>query len=337
MTEHSTSLIHRLRLGPPLGTIALAALISGLGCNPTPFAVPDTSSDADPYYGFIDPSPLPGGFAPRTGSACARGKCYPAQQGYAHGRQVSFYNLFTYTVPTVPAATTGNSSPFSVSTLAETKTFDFQSSCEPGAPFDPLNDAFHRDAQYPIFAALPSTSNAYPFVARSEVTGLSGNHCNDLKTQASLAAGKFGAQIAPSPTDHRMWTVVDPTATFAALNGHAVQVRYGWFGGLQLAFLDGGVVPEDGDGNLVAMPGVLVSQAPGMTRTTDAKVIILSSLPGEAGYSPIVALHNFSLPMGKSLGDYTGICTGDPSTCAPNEVPINPQAPATTALFIHAL
>jgi hypothetical protein len=77
--------------------------------------------------------------------------------------------------------------------------------------------------------------------------------------------------------------------------------------------------------------------------TTDAPVfpvntpraVVLPAVPGQAGYSPIVRLHDFPLPSGASLGQYTAICT-NLTNCQPNEIDLTKAGPSFNTIFIVA-
>jgi hypothetical protein len=113
-------------------------------------------------------------------------------------------------------------------------------------------------------------------------------------------------------------------------------VQQGWYRGLMLGYLDGGQVPVDAQGQLVAMDGVLLSPAGATSRPSDPKAVLLPFLPGEAGYSPIVRLRPFTLPAGKSLGAFTGLCRAG-AECAASELDESQvTSPASLTLFIVA-
>jgi hypothetical protein len=44
------------------------------------------------------------------------------------------------------------------------------------------------------------------------------------------------------------------------------------------------------------------------SKPTDKDVVILPYAPGDPNYSPILTLHNYTLPSGKNFGDIKGIC-----------------------------
>jgi hypothetical protein len=322
--------------------IGLFAFAVHLGCNPD-YGF-NTSSGADPYDGFFDPSVLTGGFAAQTSrTACPKGKCYPVQQGFLNGKPFLFYNLFNFQSSMLASDAMH---PLPISSLVSIDTYDIGTGCTQVSGFDRQRDAYRRDKQYPIFNKLPTGTIMYPFVGRHMVSGLTGETCNDLKNATSItgagpgtpnptgvaAQPKFGAMADTKPTDYQMWTVVDPTALFA----NTTTISAGWYNNLQMTFLNSGQVPTDQSGNLVAMTGVIVNPSTGFAKPTDPMVIIVPHGPGEPGYSPIVVVKNFALDQGQNPGDFTGICNGG-GTCGPKDVDITTAGTPFYTLFIYAL
>ena len=314
----------------PACALLLALGLSSGGCGP------DAAASPDPFNGAIDATVLDVKLLPSTDrKLCPSGNCYPGQQGYAHGQAVFFYNLGT--APGTPLA----------ASLAR-PVFAF-SDCKPNAEFDAQRDAYPRDQQFPIFSALPLASTqanavVLPLARLTPVTGAQGSTCNDLKDDRSIgsedgaSAGHLGAKAA-APTDVVLWAVVDRFG--AALNPGSpaltAELQPGWYRGLALGYLDGGKVAVDASGNLVAMDGVILNPAApaAPSKATDAKVILLPFVPGEAGYSPLVRLHTFTLPAGKTPGSYTGLCAG--TGCAATDVDLTlATKAASSTLFIVA-
>lgn len=373
-----------LKLSSALAALALSAALFG-ACGPA-----NTSSQPDPYYGFLDLSDNTTQFASITQPAfadsllpfgaakgpdggillsdggvgptqrCPSGNCYPVQSGYVEGRYINFYNVMTLTAST-GAWDSGTMIP--VSQAVSQQAFDFPTECSPGQAADPFADAYGHDVQYPVFATIPfaaPTGARYPItpvVAVYGVNGLTGNRCNDIKSAYSLGfdggSPKFNAQPATKASSYALWVVVDETQNFAAPNfGTPPPLNYGWFKDLQFAFFNGGPVPTDSSGaNLVTMDGVIVdpTSATSFSKSTDKQAVILQFAPGEGGFSPIVRLHDFHLPAGKTFGDFTGICTstslcGSRDVClsydggctgAPNAVPAS-GIPFFNTIFIAA-
>jgi hypothetical protein len=119
--------------------------------------------------------------------------------------------------------------------------------------------------------------------------------------------------------------------------------QQGWTSGLQLTFLNGGTAPTDGNGNFLFMDGALVhpSAANQLSAPNAGSVVILPALPGEAGYAPIVRLHDFHVPPGTDLdpfGDfdntvYTDVCASG-TNCQPNQVNLVEASSSSNVLFV---
>lgn len=224
-------------------------------------------------------------------------------------------------------------------------------------------------------ALTSTTLIVWPVVAQYGVTGVSGMTCNDLKDSRSIAGatdpepGRYGARRTAIPNGYQLWPVIDLTATIASLGvtgdtttrecpwdtnaDPAKRARCGWLGwykGLQISFLNGGRIPTQmvqdpafpSDATkqieaLVPMEGVILDPAgsSAFAKTTDALAVLLPALPGEDAWSPIVRLHDFRLPSGKKLGDYTGVC-GNGRPCAANLVDINAAGAAFNTIFVVA-
>jgi hypothetical protein len=298
-------------------------------------------SQADPYAGFVDATPFDPRYVAATDRTVCQGNplCYAPQQGYAKGQPAYFYN--------VGAAGLGQLPKMNATTAQATiHAFDFPHGCIVGPEFDERVDAYSQDVQYPIFDSLPLVAKppVLPIVAVSGIEAQHGNICNDLKDTRSIAphgppgeGGKFGAQVSGTPV-YRLWAIIDPTApVLTEQKGAMVLPPLGWYRGLLLSYLDGGVVPFDPNGTggqFAVMDGLLLQPNSGATQSkpTDPKVVLLPFVPGDTGYSPLVRLHNFILPAGKQPGDYTSICTGAP--CADNAADPTVAQAAQTMLFI---
>lgn len=216
----------------------------------------------------------------------------------------------------------------------------------------------------------------WPLVAQYGVTGVSGMTCNDLKDSRSIAAatdpepGRYGARRTAIPNSYQLWPVIDLTATVSALPGVANDTttrecpwdtnadpakrarcgHLGWYKGLQVAWLNGGRIPTQMVQDpafptdptrqveaFVPMDGVILNPVgTGFSLPTENDVVLLPALPGEDAWSPIVRLHNFRLPSGRTFKSYSGIC-GNGKPCAANLVDINAAAPAAFyTIFIAA-
>ena len=302
----------------------------------------DTPANAsgDAYQGAADTSVLDAKLQPLTSRSLCQGQapCYSPVRGYVNGGPISFYlaGLFT-TADTVklPAvfgprqvarAASDNSGGFDIDTFRA-------SSCTPGPAQNPVRDAFGTDRQYPVLLDLPLAPNpssknlTYPVAINYTVTGVSGQ-CNDLKTAGSIGAdpstpGRNGAVQPASPSGYEVWLVGDLSASFFELNGNLAQMPLAWFKGLLIGAVGGlgNAVPLDpADATKFRfMEGAIQNPAGGVSLVTDPRAIVLPYAPGDPLYSPLVHLHNFTLPAGKKVGDYKGICQpGAP--CGPNSV-----------------
>ncbi len=330
---------------------ALPALLAGClaaGCGS------DSSTTPDRYNGAIDPSGLDAKFTPITSAAstalkalCTGGAptpCYPAQTGYAHGTPVRFYNVLN-AGSAVKTGTVGKSgSLFPLVSTLQTQVFNFPNNCSKGRSIDPRFDAFTFDFQYPVFRSLPLVNTAFgvnvlPLVSLFSVSA-SGNTCNDIKSADSIDAGDFGAKASPAPVGVQLWAAVDASANFASLTSATTpspapvpaQLHQMWIHGLQGSYLDGGKVPVDANGNIVAMNGVILNGAT-FANAYDNQAVILPAVPGDDGYSPVVNLYQFAMPSGRTLGSYTDICPVG-ATCAANQVPFGSTTAPFNTIFI---
>jgi hypothetical protein len=371
----------------------------------------------DPYNGFVDGSAFDSKLQPTARNSkgpCTTNPCYPTQQGWAHGKKFSFYNLGTVKVSTLPRNAFQQLQ--ITKAIVTANAYDFAGPCTPSSVvYNPLTDAYPSTLQYPVLDSLPlATSSAgvivLPIVNTFGVSDNSGTGCQYIKTASSislgLTPGSHGASAGPHIA-YRLWAAIDTTtsatsattaingASCAIPNGSAVpcpvqelqqptgtlgtqcgtaltscqtacssssdptcteqcQQAYiacmtlmgtGWYKGLQFNYLDGGDIPIDPvqPDSLAYMDGVLVDPIPDpslssgpFSNTTDANVVILPFLPGEAGYSPIVRLHDFALPPGGTFGQFTDECpTGQ--GCTATQVDMTQvQYPANQLIFIVA-
>ncbi|MFN2546980.1 MAG: hypothetical protein ABR567_06090 [Myxococcales bacterium] len=229
--------------------------------------------------------------------------------------------------------------------------YSFAPGCKP-VPFDPVLDAFSRDRQFPIASALPinnlALSSPKPplgLVGVHGVSGVAGETCNDIKYFSSVGTkgdpGKFGSIGSASPTGYEVWMIFDPTVavykTSPATSGGLINPKVFWFNGLQGAYVSGGAIPVDANGNLIAMDGVIVdpSSATSFASPTADNVVLLPYQPGDGGYSPIVRLHEFHTKS--SPGTLTGVCPIGATTCPANFVKLSDAgASAFNTIFIAA-
>jgi hypothetical protein len=232
----------------------------------------------------------------------------------------------------------------------------FPHSCAP-APFNPVADAFTRDQQFPLVSAMllnnSSVSGARPpvgVVAVHGVTGVSGETCNDLKYYENVGTpgnpGHFGSVQESAVSSYQVWMIFDPSLpVYASSGGTPISTNTFWFRGLQGGYLNGGTIPTDANGNLVAMDGVILDPAgsSAFEVPTTAGSVLLPAAPGTPGFSPIVRLHDFRLPSGSSViangtQTFTGVCPiGQTPPCPATSVDLSKlSANAFNTMFIVA-
>jgi len=297
------------------------------------------SKDADPYLGSIDPSVLDARLTAFRGAV---------QSGYGHGRAYSFYNFGTLAVSALPKDAAGKNQ--LLPTLVPNTSYDFaEGSCTPAGTYDPVQDAYWRETQFPVLSGLPlanTATGALPVIPVFKVFGVSGTSgmtCNDLKSADSITANKFGATASDTLARYDMRVPFDPSTGLPSFPNQPLQpADSAWYRGLLVEYFEAGPVPTDASGNLAAMEGVLVSTSTTASTATTAKAVLLPAFPGEAGYSPIVRLHEFTAPAGKALGDYTAVCSSSATafpavpacTGNPVEIDVSKVTKVTNLLFI---
>lgn len=338
----------------------LAACVVGCGGNPL--------TTPDPYWGVVDPTAFDAKLLPQTSfTVCPNGPCYPVQQGFAHGNALYFYNMGAITGTSLKSCPGTPPLPICTDSLGQTViTTNLVKNniqllgpgqCSPVGTYDIVKDAYDPTVQYPIFSQLPLTvsSSAPPVIPIgwvSQITGVSGANCNDLKSAASVSKGVFGASANPTSLsnaqDFELYAAVDMTANLGARNGlPLVKEAFAWANDLQTGYLPGGKVPvvAGSPSTLTAMDGVIVDPAgSSFSKVTDGKVIIVPFAPGEAGYSPIVRLHDFRLSVGQNIGDFNDLCNSTVAPCTANQVDMaqatssssNPTSSTFNTLFIVA-
>jgi hypothetical protein len=301
----------------------LAGAVFALGCG-SPVNAPENYS-GDTYNGVVDGSVLAPAFQPNTfdKTACqGASSCYAPQIGWVAGRQITFYNALAVASANLPSPlgpglanrNSDGTGGFHLDTFRN-------ANCKPG-PYDPVKDAFPTATQAPVFDALPTaptstkaTAIAYPIAAVYDV-GFSGQ-CNDIKSHDSVP-GLDGSVRSANPVAFELWLPMDPAAGFLDLGFTSAPMPLGWFRGLQLGAAGGpgNVIPQSDDGTFIAMDGAILNPGGGVfSKPTDKNAVILPFAPGDPpataaapGWSPIVRLHNYTLPAGKKLGDIKGIC-----------------------------
>ena len=318
-----------------LGLLASLALACG-GYQPNfnqKFPNPD---EGTVDYTVLSTAPLPPDPRGATPTICGSKRCYFAISAKAEAQPIT---LFAF-----DQTSTGGKAPSPIAASAITATeYDFPSGCSASGDYDAVSDAFHPNLQYPVFDTLPVSGSATDgLVTSSKVGGLGAYACNDFKTADSIGGapgvtqGDDGA-MAGARSGVFFRPVVDATSPVKPSFNSLFAPLSGWYANLQLAYLDGGPVPVDGSGNLVAMDAALLDPVDGtQSGITDANVLVLPRRPGEAGFSPYVALHEFTVPAGKLASDYNAICT-TPGNCRPNEIdPSKWKSTPTLTLLIVA-
>lgn len=341
---------NRWRGAPAQAGAAIAALICA-ACGSPVDAPANASGDA--YQGAADTSVLDGRLQPSASKAVCQGQapCYAPVTGAVNGRPIRFYvaGLFTANDAVKLPASLGprqvarsavdNSGGFSIDTFRG-------SPCTVGPAQDPVRDAFGTDRQYPVLLDLPVAPNAgsknltYPIATTYSVNGVRGQ-CNDLKTSASIspdptAPGRNGAVQPATPSGSEVWLIGDPSATFFDLAGNAAPMPLAWFRGLLIGAVGGAgnAIPLDpADTNRFRfMDGAIQNPAGAFSSVTDAAAVVLPYAPGDAKYSPLVRLHNFTLPANRKVGDYKGIC--QPGAACPANFISDLSGAAFNTLFI---
>ncbi len=285
----------------------------------------------DAYEGVIDGTTLAPIFQPNsTDKTVCQGapSCYLPQIGWVSGHTIAFYNALAVTSTNLPATlgpalATRNSDGtggFHLDTFRN-------ANCHPG-PYNPVRDAFPTATQAPVLDAMPigptstkATALAYPIAAVYDVT-YSGQ-CNDIKSHDSVP-GLDGSARSLNPISYEIAMPMDPSAAFFDLTSTVAPMPLGWLRGLQMGLVSGAInaIPQADDGSFIAMDGAILNPSGSVfAKPTDKNAVILPFAPTDPlatattpGYSPIVRLHNYTLPAGKKLGDLQGICqTG--ATC----------------------
>ncbi|WNG32710.1 hypothetical protein F0U61_03110 [Archangium violaceum] len=300
-------------------TMALGAISCGGSTEP-----------GDPYMGFIDATVLDAKFQPGTGCGSdGKTKCYLPAKAYSGGEEFSFHNLGLIAASDKLLPKDAESRPILPASAVKATAYDFPEGCKTGKEYDQRTDAYREDLQSPVFDALPLTnSNALvlPLVKTQAWTGVSKYTCNAIKDAQSLRDGDFGGAAAEGET-FALRGVIDMTHLPARPSEQAV---YGWYRGLQLAYLDGGAVPVDADGNLKVMDGVWLKPSSSSAKPTDATAkLVFQAKPGEDAWSPVVRLREVSV-----TGTYTRLCYDPP--CAADAIDMTAKPTYTGVLFLVA-
>ncbi|MFY0582084.1 hypothetical protein ACN28S_54370 [Cystobacter fuscus] len=312
--------------------LTLLTALSAMSCGDS-----GDSRPADPYQSFIDGTRLDSKFLPTDGCGPPDkdGKkstlqCYQYSKGWFNGQEYSFHNL---------GLTTPKDQLVKASTVTGVS-YDFPEGCETGKPYDRRTDAYPQDIQYSVFDTLPLSSSSIPLVRVKSWTGMSGITCNAIKNDQSLKDGVFGGDAAEGES-YALRAIIDPMFAYARINEQTPypQATYGWYRSLLLAYLDGGPVTLDANGNVKTMDGVWLKPASSSAKPTDLNArLVFQARPGEANWSPVVRLREVatSTPF-KSLC-YTEPCPEDAFNMATTPVtytgvlyPVPVLPPKTTA------
>jgi hypothetical protein len=316
-----------------------------------------STQPGDSYQGFIDATQLDSKFqTPSTCGSNSRDKCpYQPMTGNA-GTPFAFYNLGFLAkddkspVQVKDTSTQRLSLPVSV---VKATTYDFTEGCKTGKEFDARTDAYREDVQYAVFDTLPLSSNpapVLPLVKAKPWMGVSQYTCNAIKNAQSLTDGDFGGAAAEGESI-ALRAIIDVTVDFKApTTSPTYAPAPGWYRGLQFVYLDGGTVPTedftvDAAGTpttvtvLKTMDGVLVKPSSGTApKPTDSNaVLVFQAKPGEANWSPVVRVREFTAPGATKPADYKSLCY-DPSAggCPAGTIDMTklPVDKATGLLFV---
>ncbi len=282
----------------------------------------------DTYQGFLDGTALDSKFQPSS-------SYYAPRTGSAGGEAISFYNLGLVSSSDKALSKDSNGNPVLPASKVSVEAYAFTESCKEGKEYDLRLDAYREDSQYPVFKSLPfanSSSSApavLPLVKVKAWTGVSSYTCNAIKSAMSLEDGAFGGQAAETET-LAMMPVIDGARSIDALSDTSTfGPSYGWYKGLQLAFLDGGAVSVDGEGNVKTMDGVWLKPSSSSAKPTDSSAkLVLQAKPGDAEWSPVVRLRQ----MADDGNTYTSLCYDPP--CAEGAVDMTTVNTYTGMLFL---
>lgn len=296
-------------------TMALSAVSCGGSTEP-----------GDAYQGVIDATVLDAKFLPA--GTCGKDKCYQPVKAYSAGTEFSFYNLGLIAASDKNLPKDSASRPILPASAVKAMSYDFQD-CAKGKEFDERTDAYREDMQYPVFDALPLTSTTalvLPLVKVQPWTGVSKYTCNAIKDAQSLKDGDFGGAASAENEFVALRPVID--MTYLPYRPSA-QAGYGWYRGLQLAYLEGGMVPVDAEGNVKVMDGVWAKPTSSTAKPTDATAkLIFQAKPGDEAWSPVVRLREIA---GGST-TYKSLCYDPP--CAADAVDMTKTPTYSGVLFL---
>jgi hypothetical protein len=314
-------------------SLGLVAALGAVACGESTEEVGDT------YQGVIDGSTLDSKFRPTSGQ-------YRPATAKVKGNNVPFYNLGTVaaerkdsngvlTNSGVPVD--ANGVPFLPANRVVTTSYEFTDGCRTGKPdYDFRTDNYPETVQWPLFDKLPlavtgnTTPPVLPLAKVLPWTGTGGQQCNAIKDVKSLTEGAFGGAVGEGETIS-LRAIIDVSAQLNPLRTDSqFGSQGGWYRGLQLAFLDGGAVPVQADGNLKVMDGVLVSPPTGAP-ASEVPVYLFAAQPGEEAWSPVVRLRTFTATTARPASSYTGLCY---DTCSSTELNVTPITRYSGVLFV---
>jgi hypothetical protein len=291
-----------------------------------------SAQSVDAYQGAIDASRLDAKFKPVN--ACGdKGNqpCYPTMKAFFNGEERDLHNLGLVEKAKLPDDGSATKWPLVKTSAVTAHAYDLPDACTPGKAFDERTDAYRRDEQYSVLDALPVPASGntpppvFPLVLASQWTGVGGHECNAIKSAQSLKDGVFGG----SPTGEEtlsLRAVVDVSALPIRPSDRAFS---GWYQGLQLAYLDGGPVGDDGAGNVRTMDGLWIKPATGSDTAASLKArLVFQARPGESAFSPVVRLREIA----STTTVYTSLCYTPP--CAADAYDMTQKATPTGVLFI---
>lgn len=297
------------------------------------------SQAVDPYQSFIDGTALDAKFRPRTGCGARASNgslnsalCYQEVKAWFNGEERPFYNVGFITKPATGDAT------FSAEAV-KAISYDFPDGCVPGKEFDVRTDAYREDVQFPVFDTLPlaTTSSSapavLPLVRVKDWNGVGQFACNAIKNDVSLTDGRFGGMAVENDNSIFLRAIVDPTYLPVTPSASAPQVvaPFGWHKGLLLAYLDGGRVPLQDNGNVRTMDGVWIKPTTSGAAATDPDArLVFQARPGEAAWSPVVRLREVT--AASVTGTPTSLCYSTP--CPADAIDLSRATTYTGTLFL---
>lgn len=278
----------------------------------------------DAYQGFLDGTALDAKLLPSKSSY------EPMKAVRAAGESVPVYSLGLIPSSDKVLGEDANGHPVLEASKVSVEAYTFPEGCKEGKEYDVRLDAYREDAQYPVFKSLPfaSKSTVLPLVKVKAWTGVSQHTCNAIKSAKSLEDGVFGGQAAEGETVAMMPVIDGARRIFPLSASSTFGPSYGWYKGLQLAYLDGGELTVDG-GIVKTMDGVWLKPSSSTAKATDSTAkLVLQAKPGDANWSPVVLLRQ----MADDGNTYTSLCYDPP--CADGTIDMQGVNTYTGMLFL---